>query len=456
MSWIPPKPPTQSKWGMLGGVLRHQSLSMLNLLPRAAYRVQMGVARLAGRGLFLVNAPETIRHVLSECPATFPKHHYIEDILKPLIGISLFNANGERWQRQRRIVDQAFVQAALRRVFPVMLEGIDDMLLRLEHASAKDQAWEAEEAMGHVTADIIFRTILSKPLDEASATEVHHAFRSYQEAAQRVMGLSALHLPTFWHRRKCQLKGTAIRESYAPLIRKRFAAWKAGQTGPDDMLGALMVASDPVSGMTLDETDLIDQVGTLFLAGHETSASTLAWALFLLANQPAVQEAVRQEANQLWRQRPPQFGDTRLLETAHNVFRETLRLYPPIAFYVRQANENNCLREKPVAKGDMVVVSPWVVHRHESLWAEPDTFSPDRFSGEGVQRAAYLPFGLGERACPGAAFATQESVLILAKLVQRYHFEPVTTHNPRPVARLTLRSANGIVLKLRPVQGAAR
>lgn len=456
MSWIPPKPPAQSRWGMLGGVFRRQGLSMLNLLPRAAYRVQMGVARLAGRGLFLVNAPESIRQVLSECPASYPKHHYIEDILEPLIGISLFNANGERWQCQRRIVDQAFVQAALRRVFPVMLDGIEDMVSRLEHASAKGEPWEAEEAMGYVTADIIFRTILSTPLDEEAATEVHHAFRSYQEAAQRVMGLSALHLPTFWHRRKCRFKGTAIRESYAPLIRKRYAAWKAGQPGPDDMLGALMKATDPVSGMTLDETELIDQVGTLFLAGHETSASTLAWALFLLANQPLMQDAVRQEANQLWRDRPPQFGDTRLLETAHNVFRETLRLYPPIAFYVRQANENTCLRDKPVAKGDMVVVSPWVVHRHESLWAEPDTFAPDRFSGEGVQRAAYLPFGLGERACPGAAFATQESVLILAKLVQRYHFEPVAVHNPRPVARLTLRSANGIVLKLSPVRGAAR
>jgi len=232
------------------------------------------------------------------------------------------------------------------------------------------------------------------------------------------------------------------------LIRQRHANWQEGRSGPDDMLGTLMQATDPVSGATLSETDLIDQVGTLFLAGHETSASTLAWALYLLAHQPDVQDAVRQEVDELWRNRPPQFGDTRLLETTHNVFRETLRLYPPIAFYVRESKEPSCLRGKPVAKGDMVLVSPWVMHRHEGQWAEPDTFDPQRFSRDGLSRSSYLPFGLGERACPGAAFATQESVLILALLLRRYRVLPVSGHIPMPSARLTLRSANGIQLRL--------
>jgi cytochrome P450 len=213
MTWIPPQPPRDTRGALLGGLFRQRGLSMLSLLPRSVYKVQMGATKLMGRGLFLVNAPETVRHVMTECPASYPKHHYIEDILRPLIGVSLFNANGEAWQRQRRIVDQAFVQAALRRVFPVMLQGIDDMLQRLDAVAERGQCWEAEEAMGHVTADIIFRTILSTPLDARAATDVHHAFRGYQAAAQRVMGLSAMHLPTFWHRRQCRHKGTAIRES---------------------------------------------------------------------------------------------------------------------------------------------------------------------------------------------------------------------------------------------------
>lgn len=449
MTWTPPKPSSLSKAAFWRGILRRQGLSMLNLLPKAAYRVQMGVARLAGRGFFLVNAPETIRHVMSKCPQHFPKHHYIEDILQPLIGISLFNANGAQWESQRRIVNQAFVQTALRRVFPVMLQAIDDMLVRLETA---EQSWEAEEAMGHVTADIIFRTILSEPLDAQRASDVHHAFRAYQTAAQRIMGLSTLHIPTFFHRRKCRVMGQAIRESYAPMIRQRFAQWQADHSGPDDMLRALMAAVDPMTGATLGESELIDQVGTLFLAGHETSASTLGWALYLLAQRPEVQTELRREANALWRDRPPQFGDTRLLETAQNVFRETLRLYPPIAFYVRESTSSTNLREKPVSKGDMVVVSPWVTQRHEALWQNPDAFCPERFAQPEQTRPGYIPFGLGSRACPGAAFATQESVLILAKILQQFEVVPDPHHVPRPVARLTLRSANGILLRLKPLR----
>ncbi len=457
MTYTPPKPSSQSRWALLGGLFRHHGLSMLNILPSAAYRVQMGVAKLAGRGLFLVNAPETVRHVMTECPFRFPKHRYTDEVLRPLLGVSIFNTNGEIWQRHRRLVDQAFVQATLRRVFPVMLNGIDDMLDRLDRAAAAAEPWEAEEAMGHVTADIIFRTILSKPLDLAGATAVHRMFRSYQEAVQRVMGLGAFYLVTSWHQRQCKRIGESIRESYAPLIRHRRAQWLLhGEEGPDDMLGTLMKAIDPVSGERLSETDLIDEIGLLFLAGHETSASTLAWALYLLAQQPDLQEAVRQEANDLWRERTPEFGDTRLLSNTQNVFRETLRLYPPIAFFVRQAKEDTCLRDKPVAAGDMVVVSPWVIHRHEGYWNNPDAFDPGRFDRDDLNKASFIPFGLGERACPGAAFATQEAVLILAKIVQRYQVEPDAKHKPRPVARLTLRSGNGIVLKLTRLAEVAR
>lgn len=133
------------------------------------------------------------------------------------------------------------------------------------------------------------------------------------------------------------------------------------------------------------------------------------------------------------------------------MFRETLRLYPPIAFYLREAGAADCLRGKPVAAGDMVSVSPWLVHRHRDFWERPDEFDPGRFNtecGRASARASYLPFGLGPRACPGAAFANQESVLILAQVVRHFRMEPMPGHVPRPTARLTLRSANGVLLRL--------
>ena len=454
--FAPPKPGFRSKLALLGGVMARGGRSMLNLLPPKAYTVQMGVSRIGGRGFFMVNAPDTVRSVLVNDAQQYPKHHYLADILRPLIGISLFNANGAAWQQQRRLVEQAFAHANLRQAFPVMQICVADLLQRLD-GMVEAPVWQADVDMAHVTADIIFRTILSTRLEPGQALTVHKAFRAYQENAQRVMTLSALRLPTFYHRHRCRLMGRTIRASFDGLVHARFEAVERGDTGlPQDMLAALIAARDPETGVRLGATEVVDQVGTLFLAGHETSASTLAWALYLLASQPRLQDEVRQEISQAWGAREPQFGDTRHLALTHNVFKETLRLYPPIAFYLRESAGATCLRGKPVAAGDMVAVSPWIVHRHQALWERPDEFDPARFCSEaGLASAkqAYLPFGLGPRACPGAAFATQESLLVLAQLVRRFRIEPAPGPAPMPVARLTLRSAGGIRLRLRRIDG---
>ncbi|MBL8335363.1 MAG: cytochrome P450 [Rhodoferax sp.] len=454
--YVPPKPGYRSGAGRLGGVLARGGRSILNLLPRQAYTVQMGQARIGRRRVFLVNAPETVRSVLVTDAQHYPKHHYIEDILRPLIGVSLFNANGADWAQQRRLVDQAFAAANLRRAFPLMRAAVDDLLDRLARRDAREP-WPADVAMAHVTADIIFRTILSTPLAPEPAQQVHDAFRSYQENAQRVMALSALHLPTWLHRWRCRQMGARIRASFAPLVHARYAAVARGEADlPQDMLAALIAARDPDTGARLSAAQAVDQVATLFLAGHETSASTLAWALYLLACQPELQQQVRDEVAAAWGDRAPEFGDTRHLALTQDVFKETLRLYPPIAFYLREAAEaGRCLRDKPVAQGDMVAVSPWIVHRHEGLWAQPDVFDPCRFrteAGLASARGAYLPFGMGPRACPGAAFATQESLLLLAQIVRRFRIETVAGAVPVPVARLTLRALGGVRLCLRPVR----
>jgi cytochrome P450 len=425
---------------------------MLSLLTEQAYTVQMGVKRLVGKTLFLVNAPDTVREVMGERVRDFPKHRYLAEILQPLIGTSLFNANGEVWQQQRRLVDQAFSQAGMRRTFPLMVAAISDFLQHCDQ-TADGQPWEADKAMSGVTADIIFRTILSTPLPPEHAQQVHQAFRRYQESAQRVMGLGTLHLPTFFHFARCKRQGQAIRLAYAGLIHARYAATERGDPDlPQDMLAALLAARDPDSGARLSADEAVDQVSTLFLAGHETSASTLAWALYLLACQPALQDSLRAEVAAAWGEREPVYGETHQLSGVHAVLRETLRLYPPIAVYVRQAQTDTTLRGKPVRAGEMVVVSPWVVHRHRAHWEQPDEFDPQRFdtdAGRVALKTAYLPFGLGPRACPGAAFATQESVLILAQMLRRYRIETVAGQEPQPTARLTLRSANGVQLRLK-------
>lgn len=455
--FIPPKPAVRPGAARMGSVLARGGRSILNLLPQQAYTVQMGVSRIGRRAVFLVNAPETVREVLVAQAGHYPKHPFIEDILRPLIGVSLFNANGAVWAQQRQLVDQAFALANLRRAFPLMQAAVQDLLARLD-SQDPHAPWQADVAMAHVTADIIFRTILSTPLPQGQAQAVHDAFRSYQQNAQRVMALSALRLPTWLYRWRCRQMGARIRASFAGAVQARWAAAERGEAGqPQDMLAALIAARDPESGARLSSGQAVDQVATLFLAGHETSASTLAWALYLLACQPELQQRVRDEVAAAWGDRTPQFGDTRQLALTHDVFRETLRLYPPIAFYLREAAQpGGCLRGKPLAQGDMVAVSPWILHRHAALWEQPDAFDPSRFcsdAGMASARVAYLPFGLGPRACPGAAFATQESLLLLAQIVRRFRLEPVPGEEPMPVARLTLRALGGVRLRLRAVVG---
>jgi cytochrome P450 len=448
---------------LLGDLIRRRGRSMLNLLPAAAYRVQMGVGRLSTEKIFLVNAPETVKEVMVNCPHLFPKHHFFVDILEPLIGASSFNTNGEQWKKQRPRVDQAFKVTRMRQVFPLMLLAVEDLLRRLKSqmnggmtGSNASIVVDMGKHMGHVTSDIIFRTLFSTAFQSQTAVMVYQELEKYQLCAQRVMGLGAFHLPAFWHRYRCRVHGRAIRQAFAPLVQERFVKHASGDTLPSDMVTALMLAVDPDSGERFSETEVIDQVALLFIAGHETSASILTWALYLLARCPDLQTALRQEVNSLCADRDPQYGDIRQLSGVQNLLKETLRLYPPIPFYVRRAASETCLRDKPVPKDSMVVVSAWVIHRHEALWDDPDAFKPQRFEETSASTQNYLPFGLGERACPGAAFATQESVLVLAKMIQTFSIELADDNEPQPVARLTLRPAQPLRLRLRVLNQVVR
>jgi cytochrome P450 len=189
----------------------------------------------------------------------------------------------------------------------------------------------------------------------------------------------------------------------------------------------------------------------LFLAGHETSASALTWATHLLAQAPDVQTRMQAEVSTLLGTRAPELGDMKELTLTRNVFRETLRLFPPVGFMARQTASACPMRKKTVPAGATVVVAPWLIHRHRDLWPEPDAFNPDRYDGDASRDAlkqAYLPFGMGPRVCMGAAFALQEATLILAQLVRHHRLEAVPGHVPQPVGRLTIRSANGVRLRL--------
>ena len=433
--------------------------SWLHGLSDRAYRMKMGERHLLGEHVYMVNEPAWVRHVLTDAVARYPKHRQLGRALEPLLGQSLLTANGARWERQRRMMNPAFEQARITVAFPSMLAAAQAMVQRLD-ALADGAQLQVDAEMTHVTADIIFRTILSTPMEGDDARRVFAAFAEFQELAQRaslpvLYGLGWLEplLVPFWQRRRARRAAAEIRGLLGKLIRPRFDAQRSGGAdgAPRDILASLLDARDHVSGEPMGFDEVLDEVAMLFLAGHETSASALTWALHLLAHAPDVQRRLHDEVDRVLGSRTPAADDLRELDLTRQVFRETLRLFPPVGFLAREAASADTMRDKSIPPGAAVIVSPWLLQRHRAMWSHPDAFDPDRFStdaGRASARTAYLPFSSGPRACIGANFALQEATLLIAMLAQRYRFEPVAGHEPEPVGRLTIRSANGVRLHL--------
>ena len=433
--------------------------SWLDALYERSYRMQMGEVHLPGLDLYMVNEPALVRRVMSEAATDFPKSPLLGDALRPLLGDSIFTTNGTQWRRQRDMMDPAFAQARLGVAFPVMRAATEAMMERL--AGLPDGAeHDLEVEMTHVTADIIFRTIFSVPMEGADARRIFAAFARFQAIAPRLLLPSiygARWLVWPWDAWRSRRAAQEIRGLLEKLIRPRVEAQRAGQAPMhSDILQSFMETTDPATGTPFSFDELVDQVAMLFLAGHETSASALTWAAHLLANSPEVQQRTHAEVTQQFGGREPELGDMKALELTRNVFRETLRLFPPVGFMARQAASGCTLRKKPVPQGATVVVAPWLIQRHRELWNEPDAFDPDRYADGAAReslRQAYLPFGMGPRVCLGAAFALQEATLILASLLRGYRLTAVEGHVPQPVGRLTIRSANGVRLRLHRREG---
>lgn len=431
--------------------LRSRNCS-LSQLTDASYNMHMGEVRLPMKRLYIANQPELVQRILVDEAPLFPKSDIIADMLELLMGDSIFVSNGEVWKRQRRMMNPAFEQARIKVVFDLMMDAVDALIARLDALPDRSEC-AIDVEMTHVTADIIFRTIFSHPIASAQAHLIYEAFIRFQETAfthgmTRTMGFPSLF--TYFRQRRAQKAAAEIRGVLDPIIKKRYDSFHSGETqAHQDILQALISVKDTETGTHFDFRELCEQVAMLFLAGHETSASSLSWTLYLLSEYPDIQERAHTEAVSVAGTGRPKFSHMKRLNLIRNIFAETLRLYPPVAFLPRSPAVPVCMRDKKIDAGAMISVSPWLLHRHRRHWKAPDDFDPDRFDRDDTvtaQRQAYLPFSKGPRVCLGAAFALQEAALILVALAGRYRFDPIPGFKPKPIGRLTVRSENGIRL----------
>lgn len=437
----PPRPTSYAALISLARLAMQGDGDLLSLLPAAAFRQKIGWLGWSRRSILIVNEPVEVRRILADPEGIFPKSDLMVEALEPLIGDSIFVSSGTTWARQRAMIDPSLSMMRVSRAFPDMVAGAETAEATLD---ATTGPFSLDLAMSHLTADIICRTVFSTGLETRAAHDVFDAFSEFERSVAQVE-IKRLIFDQAWKRAPQKASVLAacatIRSHLGELLDSHLAVG-----AQFDDIAAAVVAARGTDGVAFTREELIDQLGVLFLAGHETSASVLTWVFFILATQPALVARLRAEVASVCGEGEIGFQHIRGLTFVRNIFRETLRLYPPITFLPRVALEATTIGTHKVKRGAMVMVAPWVLHRHQAFWPNPHRFDPDRFERESeITPGSYIPFGLGPRVCAGAAFATTEAVLLIARLFRRFDFHVIAPEKVRPAARLTTRPTQQVM-----------
>ncbi|ELW3278508.1 cytochrome P450 [Campylobacter jejuni] len=440
-----PKPYKNKASTLLTFLLKRRSL--LDGLYERSYKMQTGYVKMPNFDLYVINDTKEVKRMMVDEVREFPKSAFLHELLSPLLGESIFTTNGEVWKKQRELLRPSFEMTRINKVFNLMSEAVADMMDRFSKYP-NYAVIEVDEAMTFITADVIFRTIMSSKLDEGKGKKILNAFVTFQEqsvhTAMRRMFRFPKWLSYVLGDRKRAKAGDVIRQVLSDIIKPRYDM--ADNAEFEDILGSLLLVVDADTNKRFSFEEILDQVAMLFLAGHETTASSLTWTLYLLSLYPKEQEKAYEEITQVLQGGAIEISHLRQFKYLTNIFKESLRLYPPVGFFAREAKKDTQVRDKLIKKGSGVVIAPWLIHRHEEFWTNPHGFNPSRFEGE-YKKDAYLPFGVGERICIGQGFAMQEAILILANILKTYKLELEEGFVPDVVGRLTVRSANGMRIK---------
>jgi cytochrome P450 len=402
----------------------------------------------------LVNHPDYIRHVLQENHRLYSKRHFDYDVLRPVLGEGLLTSDGDFWLRQRRLIQPAFHRQRVAGFGALMVQEAQAMLQRWEPLYRAGQALDVAEEMMRLTLTVVGRALFSVDLSN-QAEAVGPAF-SFINAEVAQLFRSFLPTPLKFRLPRFQRALGELNRTVQVIIdQRRLQLARSGQAG-EDLLAMLIQARDEHSSEQMTDRQLRDEVITLLLAGHETTANALTWTWYLLSQHPQAAERLRQELAGVLAGRPPGIDDLPALPYSRMVVQEALRLYPPAWIISRKAEQDDVIGGYPIPAGTVVSLSPYVMHRHPEFWPSPEAFDPDRFDpvqAESRPAYAYFPFGGGPRLCIGRDFAMQEALLILAAMAQRFDLQLVPGHPVEPEALITLRPKYGMKMTLRTVGG---
>ena len=431
---VPPYPPRAPETMTAFGRMTAMRDSAIGPWTQRAYEEDLVRGSFFGRSSFIINTPDAIRHVLVDNYENYTRTPAGIRVLRPILGEGLLIAEGRAWKHQRRTLAPAFTPRAVGTLVPHMVAAIDRTVAELRTKAAGPV--DLREAMQRMALEIAGRSMFSLGMDRHGPT-LRDFVMEYGDRLARPHFLD-LALPLGWPTPKDFARARFRRRwtrFVAMLMAERRADRKKEGAPPRDLFDLMEAARDPETGQAFTDAQLADQVATMILAGHETTATALFWSLYLLSLDPATQEQLAQEVRGV-ADGPLDIGR---LKFTRSVIDETLRLYPPAFLIARAAAGPDSVAGLPIRKRDVILIAPWLLHRHEKLWHEPNAFIPSRFMPPAPppDRYAYLPFGVGPRVCIGAHFAITEATLALAKLIGAFKVELLDKEAIMPVGIVT-------------------
>ncbi len=392
----------------------------------------------------VVNDPKAIRHVLLDNCQNYRKDWLQRRVLSAGLTDGLLTAEDGQWRTQRRALAPLFARRTVMSFAATMRDAAEALVARL--GAQAGQVVDVAVEITRTTLDVLERTIFSDGFGSDRET-VRKGMQSYFEAVGRIDPFDILGLPQMTPRRsriKSELRFFEAAIDDIVARRERMLV-NEEKEAPNDILTLLLRARDPETGARLSESEVRANILTFIAAGHETTANCLTWSLYLLSQSPHWCDRLAVEADRECDGDLDGLAD-RLTET-RAVIEESNRLYPPIAAISRAAHGPDTLGAMAVKRGTLVVVAPYVLHRHRALWSDPDGFNPTRFLGaarERIDRFAYLPFGAGPRICIGAQFAMQEAAIVLTTLMRHFRPQLAPGYTVWPVQKVTLRPQGGL------------
>jgi unspecific monooxygenase len=445
---VPPAPPrAPDSMTALGRVMAMRT-SAISAWSQRSYEEDIVRGRFFGRSSFILNTPDAIKHVLVDNYENYVRTPAAIRVLRPILGEGLLIAEGRTWKHQRRTLAPAFTPRAVMPLIPHMLAATDQTIAKLKAAS--NAPVDLREAMQRMTLEIAGRTMFSFGMDRHGAA-LRDFVMEYGERLARPHVFDLI-LPLSWpspqdfSRARFRKRWTQF---VAMLMAERRAAGKEEGAPPSDLFDLMGAARDPETGEAFTDEQLGDQVATMILAGHETTATALFWSLYLLALDPATQDQLAAEVKGATVNGAL---DIERLKFTRAVVDETMRLYPPAFLIARAAGAADAIAGMPVKKNDIVLIAPWLLHRHEKLWRDPNAFIPARFMAPAPppDRFAYLPFGVGARVCIGAHFALVEATLALAKMIGAFRVELIDKAPVMPVGVVTTQPDRSPMFRITP------